>query len=171
MAQALVPDIVIGAADDRFADRYQDASRAVIVDAGGLLTMITTPQYGEFGFPGGRKNPGEGDVEALVREVLEETGYRVVEKSIKKLCTVEVVRQHERFGEVNLHQMNRFFLCEARKEAGQRLDDREAAHGIDVATVSLDEAVRRNELVLEEGYRFWVDRDLRVLRALQGLRP
>lgn len=170
MTRMPVPDIVIGAADQGFADRYQDASRAVIVNADGTLTMITTPQYGEFGFPGGRKNPGESDVETLAREVLEETGFLIAEESIERLCTVEVVRQHERFGAVNLHQMNSFFVCEARKAAGQHLDAREAAHGIDVATVSIDQAVRRNERVLESGYRFWVDRDLHVLRALQGLR-
>lgn len=171
MDATLLPDIVIGAVNPPFEDRWQEAARGVVVNDDGLLTMITTPQYGEFGFPGGRANAGESAIDTLVREVREETGYGVVEASVRRLCTVEVVRHHEKLGNINLHQMNHFFLCTARKVSEQHLDDYEAAHGIDVVTVSIEQAIRRNERVLKDEYHFWVDRDLHVLRALQELPP
>ncbi|HEY5985258.1 MAG TPA: NUDIX domain-containing protein [Streptosporangiaceae bacterium] len=53
---------------------------AIITDAEGRLLLIKRghpPQAGRWSLPGGRIEPGESDEQALVREVLEETGLRV----------------------------------------------------------------------------------------------
>jgi len=53
---------------------------AIIADADGRLLLIKRghpPQAGRWSLPGGRIEPGESDEQALVREVLEETGLRV----------------------------------------------------------------------------------------------
>jgi 8-oxo-dGTP diphosphatase len=54
---------------------------AVVHDAHGRLLMVrrgTPPGRGLWSVPGGRVEPGETGVEAVVREVLEETGLCVV---------------------------------------------------------------------------------------------
>jgi 8-oxo-dGTP diphosphatase len=53
---------------------------AVVRDDGRLLLVRrgTEPQKGRWSVPGGRVEPGETAVEAVVREVAEETGLRVV---------------------------------------------------------------------------------------------
>lgn len=53
---------------------------AVVTDAEGRLLMIKRghePAAGLWSIPGGRIEPGERDAEALVREMLEETGLTV----------------------------------------------------------------------------------------------
>jgi len=53
---------------------------AIITDGTGRLLLIKRghePEDGRWSLPGGRVRPGESDPDALVREVLEETGLRV----------------------------------------------------------------------------------------------
>ncbi|SDG92291.1 ADP-ribose pyrophosphatase YjhB, NUDIX family [Sinosporangium album] len=54
---------------------------AIISDRSGRLLLIKRgrpPARGSWSLPGGRVEPGESDGEAVRREVLEETGLRVV---------------------------------------------------------------------------------------------
>jgi 8-oxo-dGTP diphosphatase len=53
---------------------------AVVTDSRGRLLLIKRghePGAGLWSLPGGRIEPGESDAEALVREILEETGLTV----------------------------------------------------------------------------------------------
>ncbi|MDP9849095.1 NUDIX hydrolase [Streptosporangium lutulentum] len=54
---------------------------AVVVDDSGRILLVRRgrpPGEGLWSVPGGRVEPGESDVEAVTREVLEETGLTVV---------------------------------------------------------------------------------------------
>ncbi|GIH98905.1 NUDIX hydrolase [Planobispora takensis] len=53
---------------------------AIVFDASGRILLIRRgrpPAQGMWSVPGGRIEPGESDAEAVVREMLEETGLRV----------------------------------------------------------------------------------------------
>ena len=53
---------------------------AIITDDAGRLLLIQrghAPEEGRWSLPGGRVRPGESDLEAVAREVHEETGLRV----------------------------------------------------------------------------------------------
>jgi len=53
---------------------------ALVYDASARLLVVRRgrePQRGRWSMPGGRVEPGEGDAEAVVREVYEETGLVV----------------------------------------------------------------------------------------------
>jgi 8-oxo-dGTP diphosphatase len=58
---------------------------AVVHDETGRLLLIRrghAPSAGLWSVPGGRMEPGETEPEAVVREVAEETGLRVVPRSV-----------------------------------------------------------------------------------------
>jgi 8-oxo-dGTP diphosphatase len=58
---------------------------AVVHDEAGRLLLIRrghAPSAGLWSVPGGRVEPGETEAEAVVREVSEETGLRVVPRSV-----------------------------------------------------------------------------------------
>lgn len=56
---------------------YRDriGAYAIVVDAEGMLLVVD--ESGELQLPGGGIDPGEGPVQALHREVMEETGWRI----------------------------------------------------------------------------------------------
>jgi ADP-ribose pyrophosphatase YjhB (NUDIX family) len=53
---------------------------AIVTDDAGRLLLVKRghePEAGRWSLPGGRVKPGESDLQAVVREVREETGLRV----------------------------------------------------------------------------------------------
>jgi 8-oxo-(d)GTP phosphatase len=71
------------------------AAGAVLV-RGGLVAVVHRPRYDDWTLPKGKHEPGEGDREAALREVLEETGHHgLIERD---LGTIEYTV--ERHGQV-----------------------------------------------------------------------
>lgn len=70
-----------------FLARHQQVIRAAggvlwraasqVAGAGVEIAVIHRPRYDDWSFPKGKLAPGESDIQGAVREVLEETGYRV----------------------------------------------------------------------------------------------
>lgn len=80
----------------------REGSRAIIKKDNQYL-LVHSPKLDTYVFPGGGVEDGETKEEALVREVLEETGYQV--KEYKYKCSV-----HEYF--VDSTWVNHYFLVE-----------------------------------------------------------
>ena len=76
----------------------------------GKLLMVEDA-YGLLKLPGGGQDPGETDVQTLLREVREETGYRVREDSVRPFGLIEEKRKSYDKPEI-FHQINRLYLCE-----------------------------------------------------------
>jgi len=72
----------LGVAYRRVVERKRiDSVGAIVTDASGRFLLIQRgqePALGCWSVPGGRVEAGESDVDATAREVLEETGLRVV---------------------------------------------------------------------------------------------
>ena len=66
------------------------AVRGIIFVDGKLLLINSS--FGELKFPGGGKEGEESDEETLIRETLEETGYRVIPETIRPFGEVEEKR-------------------------------------------------------------------------------
>ena len=72
---------------------------AIVADGQGRLLMIKRghePGAGLWSIPGGRIEPGETDAEALVREMLEETGLTVEVGRLVGRCSVPAWRRRHR---------------------------------------------------------------------------
>jgi 8-oxo-(d)GTP phosphatase len=57
------------------ADNLVRAAGAVLVD-GDRLALVHRPRYDDWTLPKGKHQPGEDDIAAALREVLEETGFQ-----------------------------------------------------------------------------------------------
>ena len=56
----------------------RNSAKAIVINHGQILLNRCTSRFGEYyALPGGGQNPGETLQEAVQRELLEETGYRV----------------------------------------------------------------------------------------------
>jgi len=145
---------------------YRVAVRGIIFVDGKLLLIRS--KYGEVKFPGGGKEGEESDIETLIRETLEETGYHVIESSVREFGEVEEKRlsTHE---PMIWHQINRYYFCdvETEQEACQYTEN-EKKHGFHQVWCTLDEAIQANEdMMKQEGVRAWNQREYKVLKLLR----
>ena len=68
---------------------------ALIRDEEGRVLLVRKRGTAAFMQPGGKRNPGESDIAALAREVVEELGCRVAESSARPLGVFECAAANE----------------------------------------------------------------------------
>ena len=97
--------------------------RGVIIREG-KIAMVHSLKYDYYKFPGGGIDSGESHLDALIREVREETCLIVIPQSVKEYGLV-VRREKGRFEDLFI-QENFYYLCNVEDEvACQNLDDYE----------------------------------------------
>ena len=79
------------------------ASGAIVESQGEILILYRSPRlsFGNtWGLPAGIVEPGESDLETVIRELYEETGYRA---NPKNLTSIGISHQHSSNEEVYFH--------------------------------------------------------------------
>lgn len=89
----------------------RNSAKAIVISEGRILLNRCTSRFGEYyALPGGGQNPGESLLEAVKREVLEETGYSV--KPIRLSGIYERIAERHGSGDDNIcHKIYFVFLC------------------------------------------------------------
>lgn len=99
------------------------SARGIVIKDGKLL-LINVKKYGYYKFPGGGVNKDEDIQHALIREVREETGYRVIPTTISEYGRV-IYKQKDTYypNSIFIHESN-YYLCEVEPEPGEQKLDR-----------------------------------------------
>jgi len=142
--------------------RMRRAVRAVIYRSGKLL-MVYSKKNGDYKFPGGGIEKGENEMDALKREVKEETGYDISCVQEKIICAYEYRKYDDEF----VMESN-YYACSISDGQGrQDLDDYEKDMGFVPVFVWAEEAYRKNESLLGTGNEpSWTKREALVLEKL-----
>lgn len=151
--------------DDAIGEIYRVAVRAIVCVNGKLLLIQS--KRGEIKLPGGGQEPGETDIDTLIRETLEETGYHVIPSSIREYGEVEEKR---RSSEGMLwHQMNRYYFCDVEEEQDHcNYTEKEISKGFQQVWYSLEDTLSMMEDVLKkEAKEVWSQREYVVLKMIQ----
>lgn len=135
-----------------------------VIHYGNKLLMVQTNR-GDYKFPGGGKEEGETDQEALLREIAEETGFvdvnigpelgRTFEQNIdteSPLPKIEINDQTVRDTVVEYFQMeSHYYECwlKSEKRAPGVLDDYEEKLGFRGTFVAVEEAYKQNARLME----------------------
>lgn len=122
----------------------RDSARGIVVKDDKVL-LVYSQKYKYFKFPGGGIEKDENPVDALIREVCEETGYEVIRESVEEYG--EVVRRRRDSVDENaiFQQINLYYFCEIKETAGEtKLDDYEAEEGFTAVWMKPMDAARRN---------------------------
>ena len=144
----------------------RNAVRAIIFENQQLLMVKTNK--GDYKFPGGGIKEGETREQALVREVLEETGYHVQEV-VEKMGTYSISANDRFEHDVLFINHSTYFLCRinAAKIEEQQLETYEELLGFEMVWCTVEEAIHSNLIALKKPYKNeWVERELTVLTML-----
>ncbi len=142
------------------------AVRGVIFIDGKLLMIENN--FGEAKLPGGGIEDGEDEYQALLREVKEETGYDVIFESIKPFGEIEEKRLSTQEPMI-WHQISRLYFCDVNSVQGRcNYTENEKKHGFRQVLYTLDEAIAKNEKMLEkEGRQAWNQREYKTLLLIR----
>ena len=89
----------------------RNSAKAIVIDGGRILLNRCTSRFGEYyALPGGGQNPGETLIEAVKRELLEETGYHVKPMRLSGIYE-RVADRPGADGESICHKLYFIFLC------------------------------------------------------------
>ena len=128
--------------------------------------MIHSRKYHYYKFPGGGIEAGEQKEEALVREVLEETGLCIILDSVQEYGQVHCIQKGEL--EDVFIQDNYYFLCDAEANVRpQNLDAYEADEGFVLEYILPQKAIDINRKNHSEAVdQVMLEREVKVLELL-----
>lgn len=132
-----------------------------LIEKNGLFAM-QQGKNGEYKIPGGGMDEGESTVEALIREVQEETGLVIIPETIQELGEIIEIRR-DIFDE-NLKYMahSMHYVCEVKPEMAETaLTESEKEKGFHLAWADIDTIIETNERVMTEKWQF---RDVEFLK-------
>ena len=155
--------------DPALPEIRRTAVRGIIFDRGKLLLIRS--EAGEVKFPGGGQEDGESDLETLIRETLEETGYHVLPESVREFGEVEEKRLSIHADEARIwHQFSRYYFCDVQMDVQEdcQYTGNEQKFGFRQVWYPLEEAIQINrEMMQKEGAHVWNQREFRVLQLLK----
>ncbi len=135
------------------------------------LLMIYSPVNGDYKFPGGGIEPGEPHLEALRREIREESGATLTEVTGELGKVLEYANAIEPDFDT-FKMFSYYYFCEINGEMGALdLDDYEAELGFRPVWVSIETALETNKTVLVKSNLAprWTRREIYVLETLQNM--
>lgn len=142
------------------------AARAVLYNAAGQVAVMYFTTTGSYKLPGGGIDAGEDTIDALHREIREETGYEIT--NIKELGEVEEYRYF-----CGMHQLSYCYTATTDNFVGTELTEKEQNAGMELrwfdTIAQAIAAIESGSKVDEEGSIIGLEmmklRDIAILEA------
>lgn len=153
------------------ANNYQDTDgvfekysvRAIIMREGKLAMQCD--RDGEYKIPGGGMEAGESQVQALVREVKEETGLHIIEEAVTEIGEIVEMRRDifDSTKKYICHSL--FYYCETEDGVQDALEltASEIAKGYELKWATPEEICKRNSANERDP---WIIRDTAFVKML-----
>ena len=146
---------------------YREAVRAIIIKDKKILMVHSKNK--DYKFPGGGIKKGEGKIDALIREIQEETGY--VPKRIGKRIGIVTEKSKDKYVHNRIFKMiSYYYIAEVTDEIKeQKLDAYEAQLELKPVWIDIKEAINNNRKIIEsndENKANWIERETYVLEEI-----
>jgi len=145
----------------------RDSARSIII-RNGKIAMIHSLKYDYYKFPGGGIEPGESNIDALIRETAEETGMNVIPDSIREYGYVHRTQKSTVVEDECFIQDNYYYLCDVDEGIRpQKLDDYESDELFTLEYVMPEAAILSNR-TKDHGPKdpVMLEREARILEML-----
>ena len=125
-------------------------------------TAVQQGKRGEYKIPGGGMDEGETIVEALKREVQEETGLVIIPETMQELGEITEIRRDIFEGRLKYIAHSMHYACEVKEEMVETsLTESEKEKGFQLAWADIDTIIETNERIMTEKWQF---RDVEFLK-------
>lgn len=146
---------------------YREAVRAIIIRDNKILMVYSKNK--DYKFPGGGIKKGEGKIQALKREIQEETGYVV--KRINKQVGIVTEKSKDKYVHDRIFKMiSYYYVGEVKNEVKeQKLDAYEAELEFKPVWVGVKEAIDNNKKIIQSNDKNkanWIERETYVLEKI-----
>lgn len=123
---------------------------------------------GELKIPGGGMEENESDLQTLIREVQEETGYIVKPDSVTAFGEI-IERRLAKYEPMIWNQINRLYFCEVEEtQTSCNYSQHEQNLGYKIAYYTLEEALEHNNKYLTElGEKPENEREYQILKLIE----
>ena len=145
----------------------RNSARSIII-RNGKIAMIHSLKYDYYKFPGGGIEPGESDIDVLIRETAEEAGLTVVPDTIREYGYVHRIQKSTVEEDECFIQDNYYYLCDVEEGVRpQKLDDYESDEHFTLEYVKPETAILSNR-TKDHGPKdpVMLEREARVLEML-----
>ena len=142
----------------------REASRGVFFDDENRVAMIYVGKHDYHKLPGGGIEEGENPLQAMKREMLEETGCEIV-------VTGEIGMVNEYRSEQDLLQTSYCYYGKILSKGIPQLTEKEKTSGFQITWMTLDEAIQKVESDHAKNYHGArvQKRDIAVLREIEKI--
>lgn len=151
---------------------YRPSVRGIIFDGKNNIAMIYSQKRHFYKFPGGGIEKDETHLEALAREIKEETGMVLIPDSVKEFGEVLKIQNGDKSGKDKIHvQQNFYYTCKVEDEIGeQELEDDEKDLDFVLKFIPVDEAIRANATFQSDNSfeKQMAEREKRVLEIIRN---
>jgi 8-oxo-dGTP pyrophosphatase MutT (NUDIX family) len=141
------------------------ASRAIIFK-GKELVMIQSRKYGEYKFPGGGLHHKEDPIDAMKREVREETGFTEIQVIEEFGKVIELRKAIDPGIDVFMMESYYYIVRVGSTQIKQQLDLYEQEYGYVVKCVTIEDAIAKNKTLFGNEHVPWIERETAVLELL-----
>lgn len=132
-----------------------------LIEKDGLFAM-QQGKRGEYKIPGGGMDEGETIVEALIREVQEETGLVIKPETIQELGEILEIRRDIFDDNLKYIAHSMHYVCEVKDEIVETaMTESEKERGFHLAWADIDTIIETNERLMAEK---WQLRDAEFLK-------
>lgn len=140
--------------------------QGILMEPDGTLHMVSSSKYGDCCFPGGGIEAGESHTDALIREVLEETGYAVDPSSVIPFGRVDQYVDNRFSCADEVYLINYYYLCRGVQVSVPTPTESETAMGVAPLDIGAETAISMNRTLEGKNY-YWIPRELFVLELLK----
>lgn len=147
---------------------FREAVRGIIIRDKKILMVHSKNE--DYKFPGGGIKKNESHIQALIREIQEETGY--VCNRIGEQVGIVTEKSKDKYVNNRIFKMvSYYYLAEVSNEKkSQKLDPYEAKLNFKPEWIDIDKAIRNNEEIISaeiEPMANWIFRETYVLNEIQ----
>ena len=155
--------------DEEYRVFKRPSARGIII-VNDKIALVYSEKEKYYKFPGGGIKENEDMKNALIREVREEVGLKVIPDSIREFGSVMRRQKSSYSPDTIFEQENFYFFCDIRHQILQQdLDDYEKEAGFSLRFVDIDDAIKANrDYRSDDSFdEIMIKREMRVLQMVK----